>query len=276
MYLYILCGVISLSVSLEVSDSFLWLVRSPSSKSVFEPCFNFLWPCLLCFRISDLNNIVKIRELRFFKNKLWFKFLKISPFLSSVCPSICPSVPFPCIYPWYKVDIFTSIIFYPAFPEPSVVLSDLSSHLRNFLPGLMEHCHGDHMTSLHWEWLPRKPYDVIALEAVAMVTELAEVTGKGFVIWWVPGNVPINCNKEETFLYIFRFQGGLPVTPGPHCFMSCNFSGWAVSTGSGILPTCGHQTTRKWRNVVLWFCIRWDCSFCCSLFFPLWFPWFLR
>lgn len=42
----------------------------------------------------------------------------------------------------------------------------------------MEHCHGDHMTSLHWEGLPRKPYDVIALEAVAMVTELAEVTGK--------------------------------------------------------------------------------------------------
>lgn len=118
-------------------------------------------------------------ELRLFKNKSQFKLLKISPFLSSVCPSICPSIPFACTYPCYKVHFFLpqlSLIL--LFPEPSFVLSDLSSHLKYFLPGLMEHCHGDYMTSLHWEQLPGKPYDVTALEAVVMVTERAEVTGK--------------------------------------------------------------------------------------------------
>lgn len=160
---------------------FLTVSSGLSEVPPVNQCLNHAstsWPCMLCFRISDLNNILEIRELRFLKSKLWFNLLKISPFWSSVCPSICPSVPFLCIYSWYKVHIFTSIIFYPALPWalfcpfwPLFPLKELSSWP-------VEHCHGDHMTSLHWEGLPRKPYDVIALEAVAMVTELAEVTGK--------------------------------------------------------------------------------------------------
>lgn len=92
---------------------------------------------------------------------------------------------------------FSPLSFILLFPEPSFVPPDLSSQLKYFLPGLMEHHHGDHMMSLHWEQLPGKPYDVIALETVTMVTELAEVTGKkGLTIWPVPGNVPINGNRD--------------------------------------------------------------------------------
>lgn len=84
----------------------------------------------------------------------------------------------------------------------------------------MEHRHGDCMMSLHGELLPRKQYDVIALETVAMVTELAEVTGnKGVVIRPEPGNVPFNGNnkKKDTF-NVFMFQGGLPVIQSPQLF----------------------------------------------------------
>lgn len=87
-----------------------------------------------------------------------------------------------------------------------VVLPDLSSHLKYFLPGLMEHCHGDCVMSLHGELLPRKLYDVIALETVTMVTELIEVTGnKGVVIRPEPGNAPFNGNnnKKRHFLCLY-------------------------------------------------------------------------
>lgn len=67
------------------------------------------------------------------------------------------------------------------------------------------------MMSLHWELLPRKLRDVIAPETVAMVTE---VTGrKGVVISQMAGNAPINGNKEDAFIYVFLFQGGLVPIP---------------------------------------------------------------
>lgn len=95
--------------------------------------------------------------------------------------------------------------FTQLFPSP-LVLPDLSSHLKYFLPGLMEHRHGDCVMSLHGELLPRKLYDVIALETVAMVTELIEVTGnKGVVIRPEPGNAPFNGNnnKKRHFLCLY-------------------------------------------------------------------------
>lgn len=193
-----------------------------------------------------------------------------------------------CYLSLYSVHLFLSLssillirlIFLPPlsftllFPGSSFVLPDLSFHLKYLLPGLMEHRHGDHMMSLHWERLPRKPYDVIALETVAMVTELAEVTGKkGFVIWPVPGNVPIDGNKEETFIYIFMFQGGLPVIQRPHFFF------WSNVLRLGcfplvcvIFPTCFYRGMLSWTSshnkmgksyVVLWFCVRWVPTFYC-------------
>lgn len=103
---------------------------------------------------------------------------------------------------------FLLLSFILLFPESSFVLPDLSSHLKYFLPGLMEHRHGDCMMSLHGELLPRKQCDVIALETVAMVTELAEVTGnKGVVIRPEPGNVPFNGNnKKKTLLMYLCFR----------------------------------------------------------------------
>lgn len=88
----------------------------------------------------------------------------------------------------------------------------------------MEHRHGDCMMSLRWELLPRKLRDVIAPETVAMVTE---VTGrKGVVISRMAGNVPINGNKEDAFIYVFLFQGGLPVIPSPRSFPDTVCSVW--------------------------------------------------
>lgn len=193
---------------------------------------------------------------------------------------LCPSVPFPRIYPHYPLS------FIMLFPEFSFVPSDLSSHLKYSLPGLMEHHHGEHMMSLHWEQLPRKPYDVIALETVAVVTELAEGTGKkGFVIWQVPGNVPLDENKEDTFIYIFILQGGLPVVPRAHFFFWYNVLhlGYFLLV-CVILLMCFYCWMLSWTSshnkmgksyIVLCFCVRWVPTSYCCLIFPVWFLLFL-
>lgn len=218
---------------------------------------NFLWPCMLSFRTSDLNNVLEIIELRFLKSKSQFKLLKISPFLSSVCPSICPSIPFPCPYPCYKVHIFYLDYLWscPSLSPPLSFLTYLPSENPFFLASwsiamatTWHHCAGsgclgEHVMSLHRRQLPWLLRDL----------------RKGFGIRRVPGNVPTNCNKEETFIYIFLFQGGLPVTQRAHGFMSCNVLclgsfHWALGSCppvSAVECCCEHQTTIKWRKAVL-------------------------
>lgn len=133
----------------------------------------------------------------------------------------------------------------------------------------MEHCHGEPVTSLLWEQLPGKPCDVIALEAVAMVTELAEVAGK-------KGLSSDGC--QETFpptgikkrlLFIFDVPGRAACDSKTPllCVLQHSLPGLFLLI-SGILPTCFHCWMLLWTSnydkmekscVVLWSCIRWDC-----------------
>lgn len=49
---------------------------------------------------------------------------------------------------------------------------------------------------------------------------VTEVPGrKGVVISQMAGNAPINGNKEDAFIYVFLFQGGLPVIQIPVPFL---------------------------------------------------------
>lgn len=148
--------------------------------------------------------------------------------------------------------------FTQLFPSP-LVLPDLSSHLKYFLPGLMEHRHGDCVMSLHGELLPRKLYDVIALETVAMVTELIEVTGnKGVVIRPEPGNAPFNGNnnKKKTLLMSLRSRAVCLWFKVPSSFSDAVCSIWAsfswtelsCSSVSSLKCYCGHHATIKWKK----------------------------
>lgn len=127
---------------------------------------------------------------------------------------------------------------------------------------------GNHMMSLRWRQLP-------------WLLSWLKLTGKkGLVIWPVPGNVPINGNKEETFIYIFMFQGGLLVIQRPLFFFWSNMLRLSCfPLACVILLACLYCWMLSWISrhnkmeksyVVLWFCVRWVPTFCCCLIFPVW------